>query len=82
MKTNEFNVEGIVAPYNGTIVVEDVFHTKEGAAVMRYWGRLCGSLFGTIVSVYKLETGDYYIETNHMREDGTFFNDIVRKANL
>ena len=47
----------------------DVFHTEEGAAVMSYWGKLCGNLYGTIVVIQKLENGDYYIETNYPMED-------------
>lgn len=55
----------------------NVFGEELGGLIMRYWGKLCGSLFGTITYANLNDDGTVTIYTNYdesmLKKDGLYY---------
>ena len=66
----------------------NVFFEELGGEVMGYWGRLCGSLFGTITYVNLNKDGTVTIHTNYdeaiLKKDGLYYEgwNIIKKETV
>ena len=58
----------------------NIYFKDLGGNVMSYWGRLCGSLFGTITYANLNDNGTVTIKTNHMNEArDDWFSSVIKK---